>query len=107
MRAAGGSHERQPHPIGGCRGSEPDGDSGSYSGNQMTETVLRPARHALAAGDGANAADSSESRLAMRLWTLLHAQALLQGTIGGAGGVLNAEDDRWRLAARRETTHQR
>jgi hypothetical protein len=66
-----------------------------------------PARHALAAGDGANAADSSKSRLAMRLWTLLHAQALLLGTIGGAGGVLNAEDDRWRLAARRETTHQR
>jgi hypothetical protein len=76
-------------------------------GNQMTETMLRPTRHALAAGDGANATDSSKSRLAMRLWTLLHAQALLQGTIGGAGGVLNAEDDRWRLAARRETTHQR
>jgi hypothetical protein len=73
----------------------------------MTGTVLRPARHALAADDGANAANSSKSRLAMRLWTLLHAQALLQGTIGGAGAVLNAEDDRWRLAALRETTHQR
>jgi len=73
----------------------------------MTETVLRRARHARADGDGANAADSSKSRLAMRLWTLLHAQALLQGTIGGAGGVLNAEDDRWRLAAHLETTHQR
>lgn len=73
----------------------------------MTETVLRRARHAPAGGDGANAADSSKSRLAMRLWTLLHAQALLQGAIGGAGGVLNAEDDRWRLAAHRETTHQR
>jgi hypothetical protein len=73
----------------------------------MTETGIRPARRALAAGDGSNAADSSKSRLAMRLWTLLHAQALLRGTIGGAGGVLNAEDDRWRLAAHRETTHQR
>src|SRR5215472_4169201 len=61
----------------------------------------------VSAGDGANAADSSKSRLAMRLWTLLHAQALLRGTIGGAGGVLNAEDDRWRLAARREGTHRR
>lgn len=72
----------------------------------MTDTVLRPARHARAGGDGANAADSSKSRLAMRLWTLLHAQALLRGTISGADG-LNAEDDRWRLAAHRETTHQR
>ena len=68
----------------------------------MTETGIRPARRALAAGDGSNAADSSKSRLAMRLWTLLHAQALLRGTIGGAGGVLNTEDDRWRLAAHRE-----
>jgi hypothetical protein len=45
----------------------------------MTETEIRPARHALGAGDGANAADNSKSRLAMRLWTLLHAQALLAG----------------------------
>ena len=65
----------------------------------MIETGVRPARHALAAGDGANAADGSKSRLAMRLWTLLHAQALLRGTIDGAVGALNAEDDRWRLAA--------
>ena len=76
-------------------------------GKQMIETELRPARQALAGGDGANAARKTKSRLAMRLWTLLHAQALLQGTIGGADGVLNAEDDRWRLAAHRETTHQR
>jgi hypothetical protein len=72
----------------------------------MIETGIRPARHALDAGD-MNAADSSKSRLAMRLWTLLHAQALLRGSIGGAGGALNAEDDRWRLAARRESTHRR
>jgi hypothetical protein len=73
----------------------------------MTETGIRPARRALADGDGANAADSSKSRLGLRLWTLLHAQALLRGTIGGADGALNAEDDRWRLAAHRETTHRR
>jgi hypothetical protein len=65
----------------------------------MTETGTRPARCALAAGDGADAVDSSKSHLAMRLWTLIHAQALLRGTIGGAGGALNEEDDRWRLAA--------
>ena len=73
----------------------------------MIETGIRPARHALAAGDGANAADSSRSRLAMRLWTLLHAPALLRGAIGGAGSALNAEDDRWRLAAHRESAHRR
>ena len=73
----------------------------------MIETGIRPARHALAVGGGADAADNSKSRLAMRLWTLLHAQALLRGAIGGAGGALNAEDDRWRLAAHREITHRR
>jgi hypothetical protein len=72
----------------------------------MTATELRPARHALAASDCANAA-VSKGRLAMRLWTLLHAQALLRGAIGGAAGGLPAEDDRWRLAARWETTHRR
>jgi hypothetical protein len=77
-------------------------------GKQMIETGLRPARHGLAVSDGgADAADSSKSRLVMRLWTLLHAQALLEGTIGGARGALIAEDDRWRLAARRESTHRR
>lgn len=43
----------------------------------------------------------------MRVWTLLHAQALLRGTVGGANGGLNAEDDRWRLAAYREISHRR
>lgn len=71
----------------------------------MIETGIRPAEHSLAVGDSATAADSSKSRLAMRLWTLLHAQALLRGTIGGAGFVSDAEDDRWRLAGHRESTH--
>jgi hypothetical protein len=75
-------------------------------GRLMIETGIRPARHAVDAVD-TNAADMSKSRLAMRLWTLLHAQALLRGTIGGAGGTLTAEDDRWRLAAHREGTHRR
>ena len=73
----------------------------------MIETGIRPAREALAAGDGAHGAVSSKSRLAMRLWTLLHAQALLRGPAGGAGDALNAEDDHWRLAARRENTQRR
>jgi hypothetical protein len=73
----------------------------------MIETGLRPARHGLAACDGANAVSSGRSCLAMRLWTLLHAQALLRGTVGGAGDALSAEDDRWRLAVHRESTHRR
>jgi len=73
----------------------------------MTHTEIRPARIAVAVGDGANAAGSKKCRLAMRLWTLLHAQALLQGTIAGAGATLIGEDDRWRLAARQETTPRR
>ena len=73
----------------------------------MIETGLRPAQQDLAAGVGTNAAGSGKSRLAMRLWTLLHAQALLRGTIGGAGDILSAEDDRWRLAAHRESIYRR
>jgi hypothetical protein len=72
----------------------------------MTETGIRPTRHAAGAAD-TDAAGRSKSRLAMRLWTLLHAQALLRGSIGGAGDALNAEDDHWRLAARRDSTDRR
>lgn len=72
----------------------------------MIETRTGPARHAAGAA-GPDAAGRSKSRLAMRLWTLLHAQALLRGPAGGAGDALAAEDDHWRLAARRESTHRR
>jgi hypothetical protein len=67
----------------------------------MIETGVWRPRHAITAGDGVSAADSSKSRLAVRLWALLHAQALLRGTIGGACGASYVEDDRRRLAARR------
>ena len=69
----------------------------------MTETEIWRAGHSMAVGDGASAAGSIKSRLTVRLWTVLHAQALLQGTIGGAGGASYVEDDRWRLAAHRES----
>jgi len=36
-----------------------------------------------------------------RLWVLLNAQALLNGTAGTSGGVALIEDDRCRMAARR------
>lgn len=72
----------------------------------MSETRIRPARHAAGAVD-TNAVGRSKSRPGGHLWTVLHAQALLRGLIGGADDALNAEDDRWRLAARRESTHRR
>ena len=72
----------------------------------MIETGIWRARHAIAAGDGVSSADSRKSRLAARLWTVLHAQALLRGTIGGAGGASYIEDDRRRLAARWESAHR-
>lgn len=40
-------------------------------------------------------------RLGRQLWTLLNAQALLNGTAGGRGGVAAVEDDYRRMAARR------
>ena len=41
-------------------------------------------------------------RVGDRLWALLNAQALLSGTAGIPGGIIPVEDDRRRLAARRE-----
>jgi hypothetical protein len=39
-------------------------------------------------------------RLGTRLWSLLHAPALLAGHVGGPGDVAFIEDDRGRLAHR-------
>jgi len=72
----------------------------------MIDTRTGPARHAAGAA-GPDAASRSKHPLAMRLWTLLYAQALLRGPAGGAGDALTAEDDHWRLAARRESTQRR
>jgi hypothetical protein len=41
-------------------------------------------------------------RLGVRLWAWLHAQALLRGPAGMPGDVALVEDDRGRLAARRQ-----
>jgi hypothetical protein len=71
----------------------------------MTETGIWRAPRSIGVGDGASTA-GSKSRLTVRLWTLLHAQALLQGTIGDAGGASYVEDDRRRLAAHREGLHR-
>jgi hypothetical protein len=44
---------------------------------------------------------SRSRRAGRRLWTLLHAQALLNGTTCDPGNVAFIEDDRQRLAGRR------
>ena len=44
---------------------------------------------------------SRSHRAGLGLWTLLNAQALLNGTAGTRDGVTAIEDDRWRMAGRR------
>jgi hypothetical protein len=44
---------------------------------------------------------SRRHRAGLRLWTLLNAQALLNGTAGTPDGAALVEDDRRRMAARR------
>ena len=53
----------------------------------MIKTGIEPARLGVGAVDP-DAAGRSKSRLAMRLWTLLHAQALLRGW--ATPGILEA-----------------
>jgi len=60
-------------------------------------------RSASAADPGAALSeDEDRSRQdGVRLWSLLHAQALLRGPAGGPGDAAWIEDDGRRLAARR------
>lgn len=71
----------------------------------MTVTQsLRAPKVATADGPGSamSGRRSRGHRAGTRLWVLLNAQALLNGTAGtlGGGGALS-EDDRWRTGARR------
>lgn len=61
-------------------------EAGIWPGARLRATRDRTAR---ARGTGSG-----------RLWAWLHAQALLQGTVGGPGGVAFVEDDRRRMAGR-------
>lgn len=72
----------------------------------MIDTGISLTQHSIVGGDGASSADSTKNRLAVRIYTLLHAQALLRGTTGGTGGASYVEDDRRRLAARWESAHR-
>jgi hypothetical protein len=68
----------------------------------MVETPIWRASRTRAAGGRTSAASGTgdRGRAGLRLWTLLNAQALIHGTIGGPGDVAVIEDDRRRLAAR-------
>ncbi len=59
----------------------------------------------IGAADGrastASGRDGRGHRAGLRLWTLLNAQALLNGTAGTPDGAAFVEDDRWRMAGRR------
>ena len=69
-------------------------------GTQVREAT--PVRTTVAPAAVAGSRGRRGHELGRRLWSLLHAQALLNGTAGGPGNVAFAEDDRRRLAARRE-----
>jgi hypothetical protein len=70
----------------------------------MVETQIWRASRISAADGRASTASGRGSRShrpGLRLWTLLNAQALLNGTAGTPGGVAFIEDDHWRMSARR------
>ena len=71
------------------------------SGTRIWLTSRAPAAEDRASGAGRRPGRSR--RAAVRLWALLHAQALLRGTTGGRDTVALIEDDCRRLAARRQT----
>jgi surface antigen len=69
----------------------------------MAVTQIWRASRMRAAGGRASAASGRPGRgyrARPRLWALLNAQALLNGTAGTPGGVALVEDDRRRMAAR-------
>jgi hypothetical protein len=59
----------------------------------------------IGAADGrastASGRGSRNHRAGLRLWTLLNAQALLNGSAGSPDSAALIEDDRWRMATRR------
>jgi len=69
----------------------------------MTETQIlecAPVRAAHAQAPALGHRGRRGRRLGTRLWSLLHARALLAGTVGGPCDVVLIEDDRGRLAGR-------
>jgi hypothetical protein len=65
---------------------------------QILQCAPAPAHAGTSTAPGGRARRSR--RLGTRLWSLLHAPALLAGGVGGPGDVTHIEDDRMRLAHR-------
>ena len=69
------------------------------AGTQIwTASRMRPARGRASVASGRG---SRSHRMGLRLWTLLNAQALLNGTAGNPGDTAFIEDDYRRMARRR------
>ena len=66
---------------------------------QILECAPAPAAHA-GTSTAPGARGRRGRRLGTRLWSLLHAPALLSGGVAGPGDVTHIEDDRMRLAHR-------
>lgn len=76
----------------------------TQEGRRMAVTqIWRASRIRAADGRASTTGDrrSRNHRAAHRLWALLNAQALLNGTAGTPGGVAHFDDDYRRMAARR------
>jgi len=67
----------------------------------MSETQALRVSPARTAGASAAGGRDRRGRIVRQFWSVLHAQALLDGTARGPGDVIVTEDDRQRLAARR------
>jgi len=70
------------------------------SGTQ--ELQAAPACPAIAPAPAARARGGRRSRVGRQIWSLLHAQAVLNATVGSRGDFTVIEDDYRRLAARRQ-----
>jgi len=72
----------------------------------VTDTSVWQSSRVVATGSSGHVAHGGRRRWAVGLWALLHAQALLQGTVGALGDPGLVEDDRYRLATRCESNRR-
>src|SRR5215467_4694392 len=93
----GGHVWSKPPPLARVKSARSPGGSRRMSETQALR--VSPARTAGASASAAGGRDRHGHRVARRLWSLLNAQALLDGTARGPGVVV--EDDGQRLAGRR------
>jgi hypothetical protein len=90
-RVAGAARDR--HANGSCSGLTDHGQAEKAGGEQMTGTNAA----AMRVGIKRRPRQNSSHRLGLRLWSLLHAQSLLNGPASGADAVAFIEDDYRRL----------